>query len=104
MFSGIIGLVGGFLIVVGLFAILVGWGMWTGKSWAWYLAVVLYGLGVVVGLIVLVAGGLTGIVSLIIDVLLLWYMLRPHVKAYFGIGGGMMQQGPAMQPPQQTTT
>lgn len=103
MFSGFISLFGGIIIIVGLLAIFVSWGMWSGKTWAWYLGVVLYGLGVVFGLISLIGGGLTGIVSLLIDILLLWYMFRPHVKAYFGIGGGMMQQSPTMQPPQTTT-
>ena len=104
MFSGFISLFGGIIIVIGLFAIFVSWGMWSGKSWAWYLAVVLYAIGVIFGLVLLVAGGLTGIVSLVIDLLLLWYMFRPHVKAYFGIGGRMMQQAPMMQSPPPTTT
>jgi hypothetical protein len=103
MFSGFISFFGGIVIIVGFLAIFVSWGMWSGKTWAWYLAVVLYALGVVFGLISLAGGALTGIVSLLIEILLLWYMFRPHVKAYFGIGGGMMQQSPAMQPTQTTT-
>lgn len=104
MFSGFVSLFGGVILIVGLFAIFVSWGMWSGKGWAWYLAVILYAIGVVFGLLLIIAGGLTGIVSVLIDLLLLWYMLRPHVKAYFGIGGGMMQQSPMMQTPPQTTT
>jgi hypothetical protein len=104
MFSGLISLLGGIIIVIGLFAIFVSWGMWSGKSWAWYLAVVLYAIGLITGLVLLVVGALLGVVSLLIDLLLLWYMFRPHVKAYFGIGGGMMQQAPMMQSPQPTTT
>jgi len=103
MFSGFVSFFGGIIIVAGLLAIFVSWGMWSGKTWAWYLSVVLYGLGIVFGLISLAAGAVTGIVSLLIEILLLWYMFRPHVKAYFGIGGGMMQQSPTMQPPQTTT-
>jgi hypothetical protein len=104
MFSGFVSVFGGVIIVVGLFAIFVSWGMWSGKSWAWYLAVILYAIGVVFGLVILIAGALTGIVSLLIEVLLLWYMFRPHVKAFFGIGGGMMQQAPMMQSQPTTTT
>jgi hypothetical protein len=103
MFSGVVSLVGGGLVVVGLMVIFVSWGMWSGKSWAWYLAVVLYALGVVFGVVSLIGGGLFGIVSLLIAILLLWYMFRPHVKAYFGIGGGMMQQAPMMGSPTTTT-
>lgn len=104
MFNGIIAVIGGFAIVIGLFAIFVGWGMWNGKGWAWILAVVLYGLGALFGLIGLVGGGYSGIVGLLIDILLLWYMFRPHVKAYFGKGTTMMQPAPTMQSPPATTT
>jgi len=103
MFSGFVSLFGGIIIVVGLFAIFVSWGMWSGKNWAWYLAVILYALGVVFGLVLLAGGSVAGLVSLLIDLLLLWYMFRPHVKAYFGMGGAMMQQGSTMQSPSTTT-
>jgi hypothetical protein len=89
MFSGIIAVIGGFAIIIGLFAIFVGWGMWTGKGWAWTLALVLYILGALFGILTLPIG----IVGLVIDLLLIWYLYRPHVKAFFG-KGGMTQQAP----------
>jgi len=104
MFSGFVSILGGVIIVLGLFTLFVSWGMWSGKSWAWYLAVVLYAIGLIGGLVILVAGGIVGIVSVLIELLLLWYLFRPHVKAFFGIGGGMMQQAPMMQSPPPTTT
>jgi hypothetical protein len=32
---------GAFLIVIGILALLVGWGLWAGKGWAWWLTVIL---------------------------------------------------------------
>jgi hypothetical protein len=60
--------------------------MWTGKGWAWILAVILYGLGALSSLISLAAGALSSIVGLLIYAFLLWYLWRPHVKAFFGRG------------------
>ena len=104
MFSGFVSLFGGIIIIVGFVAIFASWGMWSGKTWAWYLSVVLYALATIFEVIALIGGGLTGIVALLIDILLLWYMFRPHVKAFFGIGGRMTQQTPMMQSPPPTTT
>lgn len=85
-FNGFVAVVGGFIIVIGILAIIVGWGMWSGKEWAWLLAIILYGLGALSGLLSLAGGNLSSVVGLPIDVLLLWYMFRPHVKAFFGRG------------------
>lgn len=103
--AGMAVLVGGVFIVLGLVVLLVGWGMWTGKGWAWILSVVLYILGVIFGLYSIASGSLTSVVSLLIEAFLLWYMFRPHVKAFFG-RGTPGQPAPAAQPasPPPTTT
>ncbi len=88
---------GAFAIIVGLFAVVVGWGMWSGRTWAWLLAVVLYAIGILFGFTSLAAGSLSSIVGLVIDVFLLWYMFRPHVKAFFG-RGTPLQPAPGAQP------
>jgi lysylphosphatidylglycerol synthetase-like protein (DUF2156 family) len=98
-FSGIIAIFGGVLAVVGIITIIVGWGLWSGKGWAWTLAVVLSALGVVFSLVGLIGGQASDIVGLIIDALILWYLFRPHVKTYFGKGMAMSQPAPTMQAP-----
>jgi hypothetical protein len=85
------------IIIVGLLAVLLGWGMWAGKEWAWLLAVILYALGALSSLGSLATGNFSSIVGLVIYALLLWYLWRPHVKAYFGKGMGM-QSTPMAQP------
>jgi Predicted membrane protein (DUF2127) len=83
------------LAVGGLLALLVGWGLWTGRGWAWTLGVVLYGIGLVFSIVGLVTGGASVLVSLVIDAIILWYLFRPHVKAYFGKGSAMAQPAPS---------
>jgi hypothetical protein len=91
-YSGAFAVIGGLAIIIGLFALVVGWGMITGKGWAWILALILYSLGGLVGLLFLVGGSATGFVIVLIEAILIWYMFRPGVKAYFGRGSAMMQQ------------
>lgn len=94
--SGLVAVVGGVVLLFGVLAVVVGLGMWTRKGWAWTLAVVLYGLGVVVSLINIAVGRLSEIISLVIDLLIIWYLWKPHVRAYFG-------KGVATAPPVQVT-
>ncbi|MDA4125793.1 MAG: hypothetical protein OK452_01115 [Thaumarchaeota archaeon] len=95
--SGFVVVAGVAVIIIGLLGLLLGWGMWTGKEWAWILAIVLYALGALSSLLSLAGGSLGSIVSLVIYGLLLWYLWKPHVKAYFGKGMGM-QSAPTSQP------
>lgn len=76
--------IGGFMILIGIFQLLVAWGLWTGKKWAWFLALIFGILGVILGLMSLVGGGLTGIVSLLINAIIVYYLFTPKVKAFFG--------------------
>lgn len=79
----VIAILGGGLVIAGLIGILIGWGFWTGRGWARIVAIILTAIGVIGGLVALLLGIYTGIVGLVIDVLILWYLFRPSVKAYF---------------------
>jgi lysylphosphatidylglycerol synthetase-like protein (DUF2156 family) len=85
LFGFLLGGLGVFLVVIGALALLVGWGLWTGKGWAWWLTVILQALNIVLSLALLALGELTAIVSLIIAAIILYYFFKPHVKAYFGV-------------------
>ena len=102
IFAGFLAVIGGIVAVVGILAVLVGWGLWSGKGWAWTLAFVLAILGIVGGLISVAFGGFTSVVGLLIDVLIVWYLLRPHVKAYFGRGIAAAQPASMAQNPPPT--
>ena len=91
-FTGLVFLTGllvalGFLLaILGILFLAVGWGTWSGQGWAWTIGVALSIIGIITGLISLAAGTAGSIVGLILQVLILYYLTRPHVKAFFGKG------------------
>lgn len=72
------------LLVLGILAFVVGWGFWKGRGWAWTFGLVLYVIGIVLEVISLAVGDVVSIVVVIIGALLVYYMFRPNVKAWFG--------------------
>jgi hypothetical protein len=76
--------VGAVLLGLGVLSSIVAYGLLTGKSWAWTLTVVLAIVSIVLNAISLVAGNVGAIVSIAISAVILYYLYRPHVKAYFG--------------------
>ena len=79
--------VGGILVILGLITILLGaisfvvaWGLWNGRDWAWTAAIALAILGIILGLFTLPGG----IITIIINLVVVYYLTRPHVKSFFG--------------------
>ncbi len=71
--GALIGALGSIVIIVGLFALITGLALFTGKNWARILAMI---------------GGALDLIDIpfgtIIGIAILWYFTRPNVKAYFG--------------------
>jgi len=84
MMAGIALAVSAVAVLFGLIYLLLAWGLWSGKGWAWTITLVFTILSLIGSLITVVLR--VGIVSLIINVLILYYLTRPHVKAFFGKG------------------
>jgi hypothetical protein len=82
--SGWLVAVGIFAIIIGILPVAVGWGFWKGSEWAWTLGVVLYIIGIIYGVVWLVQGNVSSLVSVIIGGLIVYYLFRPNVKAWFG--------------------
>lgn len=73
------------LLVAGLCELVLAYGVWTLRPWAWTLGVVLE--TVVIVLAVLQLGRLEPvrhIITITIGVITLWYLTRPRVRAVFG--------------------
>lgn len=91
--SGMLGLLGSLMAVAGVAIVLLlaisilllvfAYGAWTLQPWAWTLGVVLEVIGVVVGLYELFQGDLQAIFNVSIAAIVLYYLLRPEVKAAF---------------------
>jgi hypothetical protein len=78
--------IGGVIIVIGIASFVVAYGLLKGKGWAWTLTVVLSVISIVLNAISIATGNAGGIISIIISAVILYYVYRPHVKAYFGRG------------------
>lgn len=81
--------IGGILIAIGIVSFVVAYGLLKGRTWAWTLTVVLSIISIVLNVISIAAGNIASIVSVIISGIILYYLFRPHVKAYFGKAGRM---------------
>ena len=84
LFGGLLPVIGGVLIVVALLDVVFAWGLWSGKGWAWILTSIFAVLGILFSLVSLIRGGLGSIIILIIDIVIIYYLTRPNVKAFFG--------------------
>lgn len=75
---------GAVIIALGIFSFVVAYGMLKGMSWAWTLTVVLSVISIALNAVSLASGNFGGIVNIVISAIVLYYLYRPHVKAYFG--------------------
>jgi hypothetical protein len=76
--------IGGILIATGILSFVVAYGLLKGRRWAWTLTVILSIISIVLAAISIAAGSIPSIISIIISGIILYYLYRPHVKAYFG--------------------
>ena len=101
--SQIIGLgfviIGAIILAVGIGYLVVSYGLLKGKRWAWTITVILLFIGIAIDVASIIIFGyftfnmdtytfLTSnsgsIAGIIISVIILYYLYRPHVKSYFG--------------------
>jgi len=69
----------------GVFTLIVGIGLMKGKKWAWTLEVISTFISLVIGVFYLIGDDLSsGIFYLILSGIILYYLYRPNIKAYFG--------------------
>ena len=101
--SQIIGLgfviIGAILLAVGIGFLVVSYGLLKGKRWSWTITVILLFIAIAIDVASIIIFGyftfnmdtstfLTSnsgsIASIIISVIILYYLYRPHIKSYFG--------------------
>ena len=95
-------LIAGYSLHRGILAFITAYGLWKGHSWAWWFAVILQSVEILTSILAmpfafaryLIASSLqqtiymgspSAIGSIIISVVILLYMFRPHVKEYFEV-------------------
>lgn len=75
-FLTVVGIV---LLILAILGFIMTWGLWSGKSWARLITMILAVIGVFTGLFNLPGS----LISILIDVVILYYLTRPHIKAYY---------------------
>jgi hypothetical protein len=83
-FGGVAIAIGAVLIAIGIVSFIVAYGLLKGMGWAWTVTIILEIISIVLNAISIATGNIGGIVSIIISAIILYYLYRPHVKAYFG--------------------
>jgi len=84
-FAGMIAAIMGIgFIGIGVFSLIVGMGLLKGKKWGWTLEVISMFISLGIGVLYLIDDVASGIATLIISALILYYLYRANVKAYFG--------------------
>lgn len=63
-------------VVFGLVEFAVAYGFWTGASWGWW-------LGIIAAVLDILSIVTLDVFALIIGIIMLYYLTRPHVKAWF---------------------
>ncbi len=79
-------IIGAVVLIFGLINLIIGWGFLRGWAIMWYLGVIFNAIGLLftIGGIVM-AALLPFVVPLVIYAVILYYLFRPNVKAFFGI-------------------
>ncbi|MFO7835420.1 MAG: hypothetical protein R6V83_02105 [Candidatus Thorarchaeota archaeon] len=71
------GIMGGILVIFGLISFYVGYGLWTMKSWAWKLAMIVNIINIVIGVIT------QNWVGIIIPLIIVIYLNQEDIKQRF---------------------
>ena len=75
---------GSIILALGIGSFMVAYGLFHGRSWGWSGAVALAIIGIVIPIMNMMAGYWPSIFTLILSIIVLYYLSRPQVKAYFG--------------------
>ncbi len=95
--TGVAVVVGAIFGILGLLQLAVAIAFFSGKGWAWTLGIVLQVIALIINILTLPFS----ILGIIFNIVILYYLTRSHVKAFFGKGPVM---GPVMSSGTMTST
>jgi uncharacterized membrane protein (DUF2068 family) len=75
---------GAVLVAIGIGYFVVSYGLLKGKGWAWSITLILSYIGIALGIASIIAGNFFSIINMIINIVIIWYLYRPQIKAFFG--------------------
>jgi hypothetical protein len=71
-------------IILGIASLVVAWGLLKGAGWAWIITLIITVISIIVNIASLAGGQTANIIGIIINGIIIYYLYRPNVKAYFG--------------------
>ena len=83
-FSGLSAATGIISLLLGIAYLVMAYGLWKGKRWAWTITLILSVIGIILAVASIAVGNVGAIVSIIIHGIVIYYLYRPNVKAFFG--------------------
>jgi len=72
------------LIIIGIANLVMAYGLWKGKRWAWTITLILSGIGIISSAVSIASGNPGAIIGIILYAIIIYYLYRPNVKAFFG--------------------
>jgi hypothetical protein len=76
-------IIGGVIIIIALFDLIIGWGLWSMKSWAWMAAIILNLISLILSLATGYTSGSFDWISIIIDLIIILYLQQADIKRRF---------------------
>jgi hypothetical protein len=76
--------IGFVLIAISIAYFAMAYGLWMGKRWAWTITLILSGIGIILGIASIAFGNIGAVFHIIINVVILYYLYRPNVRAFYG--------------------
>jgi len=96
--AAIITAIGAIALILGILYLAVGVGFLGGKGWAWTLGIIVSIIGIVLDVVQIGFGAYSNVLGLIIGIIIVYYLTRPHVKAFFGKVSPMMHPSTPVKP------
>src|SRR5688500_2321027 len=72
------------LLALGIAYLVMPYGLWKGRGWAWTITLILSAIGIIVAIVSIATGNVGAIISIIINGVIIYYLYKPNVKAFFG--------------------
>jgi len=69
-----------YYVLVGVIGLVMAWGLWVGRGWAWVITLIIFIIGIIMDLVTLP----TGIVGVVIDAIVLYLLMRPDTRKFCG--------------------
>jgi len=67
-------------VLIGIVDLVIAYGLFKGSGWAWMLCLIFAVISIVFGILTFPVG----IIVIIFDALIIYYLTRPNVKEFFG--------------------